>query len=68
MAPDTEKKEPGFFSKLFSSSEAIPPLKYRVLVRSTTSQSVVSVLDASGNPDTSANAARIIKVLVDDLK
>ena len=66
--PGEGKKEPGFFSKLFSSSEAIPPLKYRVLVRSTTSQSVVSVLDASGNPDTSANAARIIKVLVDDLK
>ena len=66
--PGEGKKEPGFFSKLFSSSEAIPPLKYRVLVRSTTSQSVVSVLDANGNPDTSANAARIIKVLVDDLK
>lgn len=66
--PGEGKKEPGFFSKLFSSSEAIPPLKYRVLVCSTTSQSVVSVLDANGNPDTSANAARIIKVLVDDLK
>ena len=25
VAPDTEKKEPGFFSKLFSSTSATPP-------------------------------------------
>jgi hypothetical protein len=35
VAPNADKKEPGFFGKLFGgSSAAVPPLKYRIVVRS----------------------------------
>jgi len=66
-APD--KKEPGFFSKLFgASSSANPPVKYRVLVHSEGAKSTVSVQNAAGAADASANAQRIVKVLAEDLK
>ena len=69
VAPNANKKEQGFFSKLFSGSpDAVPPLKYRVTVRSEGSQSTVSVLNASGAPEASANAERILRVLADDMK
>ncbi|MCZ2105699.1 MAG: outer membrane protein assembly factor BamC [Comamonadaceae bacterium] len=65
----TEKKEPGFFGKLFgASSNAAAPERYRIAVRSNDQQTQVSVLDAHGTPDTSANAERILRVLADDLK
>ena len=68
VAP-TDKKEQGFFSKLFSRSpDASAPLKYRIVVRSEGNQSTVSVLNAAGAPETSANAQRIVRVLADDLK
>ena len=64
-----DKKEQGFFSKLFSSSpDAVAPLKYRIVVRSEGNQSTVSVLNATGAPETSENAQRIMRVLADDLK
>jgi len=64
-----DKKEQGFFSKLFSSSpDAATPLKYRIVVRSEGNQSTVSVLNAAGAPETSDNAQRIVRVLADDLK
>ena len=69
VAPGTDKKEPGFFSKLFSGAPAAtPPLKYRIVVRSEGEASTVSVLNASGTPETSANAENIVRVLADDLK
>jgi len=67
-AQQTEK--PGFFSRLFggSTTEATPA-KYRVLVRSSgDNSSTVSVQDAQGQADTSANAQRIVQLLADDLK
>jgi outer membrane protein assembly factor BamC len=68
VAP-TEKKEQGFFSKLFGRSpDAAAPLKYRIVVRSEGNQSTVSVLNAAGAPESSANAERIVRVLADDLK
>lgn len=68
VAP-TEKKEQGFFGKLFGRSpDAVPPLKYRIVVRSEGNQSTVSVLNAAGAPESSANAQRIVRVLADDLK
>jgi len=64
-----EKKEQGFFSKMFSRSpDAVAPLKYRIVVRSEGEKSTVSVLNAAGAPETSANAERIVRVLADDLK
>ena len=68
VAPDTQKKEPGFFSKLFSSTSATPPLKYRIVVRSQGEATTVSVLNEAGAPETSANAERIVRVIADDLK
>ncbi len=69
VAPNADKKEQGFFSKLFKGApDAVPPLKYRVLVRSETASSVVTVLNSTGAPESSANAERILRVLADDMK
>ncbi len=69
VEPGTDQKEPGFFGKIFSRAKpATPPLKYRIVVRSEGNTSVVSVLDASGAPENSENASRILRVLADDLK
>lgn len=69
VEPTGDKKEPGFFAKLFSSSSAgVPPLKYRIAVRSQGEVTMVSVLNAQGNPEASANAQRIVQVIADDLK
>lgn len=69
VEPSADKAEPGFFGKLFGASKAdATPLKYRVMVASQGQSTTVSVLDASGKPDASATAQRIVKVLADDLK
>jgi outer membrane protein assembly factor BamC len=69
VEPTADKKEPGFFSKLFSSSTAAAaPLKYRIAVRSEGEATTVSVLNAQGSPESSANAQRIVQVIADDLK
>lgn len=69
VEPVANKGEPGFFSKLFSGSpSAIPPLKYRINVKSQGESTVVSVLNTQGAAESSANAQRIVKVIADDLK
>lgn len=68
VAPNADKKEAGFFSKLFSSNTATPPLKYRIVVRSQGETTTVSVLNEAGAPESSANAERIIRVIADELK
>ncbi|MES2973604.1 MAG: outer membrane protein assembly factor BamC [Pseudomonadota bacterium] len=69
VEPSPDKKEPGFFGKLFgSSTNAAPPLKYRIAVRSQGESTTVSVLNANGAPESSANAQRIVQVIADDLK
>ena len=69
VEPVTNKSEPSFFSKLFSGSPAaVAPLKYRISVKSQGEGSVVSVLNAQGQPESSANAQRIVQVIADDLK
>jgi len=69
VAPKADKKEPGFLGRLFSGSEkAVPPLKYRIVVRSEGEATTVSVLNAAGAPETSANAENIVRLLADDLK
>ena len=65
----SEKKEPGFLSKLFSATAtAAAPIKYRITVKSQGDATTVSVLNAQGAPEASANAQRIVKVIADDLK
>lgn len=68
VPPNPDKKEPGFFGKLFSSSKTEAPLKFRILVKSQGESSTVSVQNEAGAPETSANAERIVKVIADDLK
>ena len=65
----SDKKESGFFGKLFSSAApAVAPLKYRIALKSTGDATTVSVLNAQGLPESSVNAQRIVQVIVDDLK
>jgi outer membrane protein assembly factor BamC len=69
VEPNADKKEKGFFGKLFSRSEpAVAPLKYRINLKSQGESTTVSVLNASGAPESSANAQRIVQVIADDLK
>ncbi len=69
VEPNPDKSEPGFFGKLFGgSAKTNAPVKYQVVVRSQGESTVVSVLNATGAPETSANAQRIVKVISDDLK
>ena len=69
VEPTSDSKEPGFLSKLFgSSAPSVPPLKYRITVKSQGAATTVSVLNAQGMPEGSANAQRIVQVIADDLK
>jgi len=70
VEPTPDSKEPGFLSKLFSfsGSSGVPPLKYRIAVKSQGSATTVSVLNAQGAAEASANAQRIVKVIADDLR
>ena len=68
VAPTADKKEPGIFSKLFGANTAIAPLKYRIVVKSEGNATTVSVLNAAGAPDSSADAQRILQVIADDLR
>lgn len=68
VAPNPDKAEPGFFGKLFGRGrQAEAPLQYRIAVRSEGQSTIVSVLNAQGAPESSANAQRIVKVLADEL-
>jgi outer membrane protein assembly factor BamC len=69
VEPNADKKDKGFFAKIFSGSDkAAPPVKYRITVKSQGESTTVSVLNASGTPETSATAQRIVQVIADDLK
>ncbi|MDO8251601.1 MAG: outer membrane protein assembly factor BamC [Rhodoferax sp.] len=69
VEPVADKSEPGFLGKLFGGSKAVAaPLKYRIALVSQGESTTVSVLNASGAPDTTANAQRIVNVIADDLK
>ena len=65
----SDRKEPGFLSKLFSAAApSVPPIKYRITLKSQGDATTVSVLNAQGAPESSVNAQRIVKVIADDLK
>jgi outer membrane protein assembly factor BamC len=69
VEPNPDRKEPGFFGKLFGAATPnAAPLKFRISVKSQGESTTVSVLNAAGAPETSANAQRIVKVIADDLK
>jgi outer membrane protein assembly factor BamC len=69
VPPNPDKQEPGFFGRLFSrATPTEQPLKYRINLKTEGQQTTVSVLNANGAPETSANAQRIVQVIADDLK
>jgi outer membrane protein assembly factor BamC len=71
VPPNPDKKEQGFFGRMFNfmrTEKTEQPLKYRIAVRSQGESTTVSVLDAQGAPEASANAQRIVQVIADDLK
>ena len=68
VPPNPDKKEPGFFGRLFRRDTSEAPLKYRINVKTEGQTTTVSVLNANGAPETSANAQRIVQVIADDLK
>jgi outer membrane protein assembly factor BamC len=69
VEPTADRKEKGFFGKLFSRDDkAVAPLKYRINLKSQGDSTTLSVLNASGAPEGSANAQRIVQVIADDLK
>ena len=68
-AASTEAAKPGFFGRLFSGGAAqAKPAQYRVAVRTNGATTTVSVLNAQGQPDGSADAQRIVQLLANDLK
>ena len=69
VEPSVGKSEPGFLGKLFSFSKPeTTPVKFRVSVVSQDTLTLVSVQNASGQPDRSDSAQRILKVIAEDLK
>ena len=68
VEPNPDRKEPGFFGKVFGRGPVAPPLKYQIAVRGEGDRSTVSVLGNDGAPQRSANAQRIVKVIADDLR
>ena len=66
---NADNTEPGFFSKLFSSSDKnSDAAKFQIAVRSTGNVTSVTVLNSKGAVETSNSAQRIVKVIADDIK
>jgi outer membrane protein assembly factor BamC len=69
VEPTADMKEPGFFGKLMGrAAPAKAPLQYRISVRGQGEATTVSVLNAQGVAESSANAQRIVQVIADDLR
>ncbi len=60
--------KPGFLSRLFGAETTAPPVKYRISVKGEGASTIVAVLNATGGPESSATANRILQVIADDLK
>ncbi len=65
----TTDKEPGFFGRLFGSKKEEAALsRYRITLSDKGGSSIVRVQDAKGQPETSGNAERILKLLANELR
>jgi outer membrane protein assembly factor BamC len=58
----------GFFGRIFSSSASTDPVQYQVSVTGQANQSVIRVLNKTGQPINDANAQRVLTVLFEQLK
>lgn len=69
VAPTEPQKESGFLGKLFGSSKTeAKPAQYQVRVATSGDTSTVTVLNADGQPDASASAHSILRLLAQDLQ
>lgn len=67
--PATQKKDPGFFARLFGrDNQPLPTRQYQIKVDSSSGKSTVTVLGENGAPAPAEEAQRIVRVLADDLK
>lgn len=63
------KEEKGFFAGLFSSSSAqTGPLKYRIVISSSSAKSDIQVLNSDGTAENTAITQRILKLISDELR
>jgi outer membrane protein assembly factor BamC len=67
---EAAKDEPNFFTRWFrSDDQAAKALnRYRIQVKAEGTGTLVTVLNYQGQPDSSANAQKIVSLLVDELK
>lgn len=67
---EAAKDEPNFFTRLFGAKDPTAKAlnRYRIQVKADGAGTLVSVLNYSGEPDNSANAQKIVSLLVDELK
>lgn len=65
---DPAAKEPGFLSKLFTSKPDSKPVQYRVHLQGNDRLTTLVVQNAQGGADTTGTAARIMKLLAEDLQ
>jgi outer membrane protein assembly factor BamC len=71
VAATSAGETPGFFSRLFSTSKDQQPSlsRYRLSLSATAQgQTSLRVLNATGQPETSTDAERILKLLADQLR
>ena len=67
--PTAQKKDPGFFARLFGrDAQPLPTRQYQIRVQSGDGQSTVTVLNEQGAPVPAQEAQPIVRVLADDLK
>lgn len=66
--PETQGKEKGFFSRMFTRDEPAPPNQFQVQVKRTDNGSTVEVLDKEGAPAISTTGERILSLLYEQLK
>jgi len=64
----TPEKDPGFFGRMFSSKKEASLARYRIALTSVGDSSIVRVQDSNGQPETSGNAERILKLLANELR
>ncbi len=69
VEPVADRGQPGLLSRVFGARrDESTPIRYRVAVRSTDNQTTVTVLDASGQSETSEVARRILSLLAEELQ
>jgi outer membrane protein assembly factor BamC len=65
---ESEKGEPNFFQRLFSSAAQSGPVRYRISVKAAGAKTQISVLNSAGAAENSDNAKSIAAFLVKEMK